>query len=161
MKASTHFADEYARFKDDIEHSAGKQFIPGMERGEIVTEMLVCLWKASNTWRPSKGPFANYWWSVWLNRKYDLTKMHDRHHGRTEYTDDHALLEALCGPSSDRVGPAAPDGADAHERAVWNLLASGEQVNQAIQLAGISKRRYYQIIDRWKHDESVHASLLA
>lgn len=50
--------------------------VPGMDTDDVAQEMTICLWKASVTHDPAKGPFGTYWWSLWLNRRSDITGAH-------------------------------------------------------------------------------------
>lgn len=146
------FSEVYREFASDIRVTALSQRVPTLDYDDIVSEMTACLWKAWLTYSPCGTSFGAYWWSVWLNRRSDLTAQ-----ANAFKRPKHVLLSDLSilpqqGYSMARW-PDAPTGSGELERTVWDLLASGEPVNKVMERTGISRRRYYDIINGWRSQE--------
>jgi hypothetical protein len=110
------------------------------------------LWKAWATYTPSPTKFASYWWSIWLNRRNDLTALANRLK-RPKYVtlSDVSILGDQ--PYSMVRWPDPPAGTTELEQRVWDLLAAGEPRSVVLEETGVSKRRYYDIIDGWRSEE--------
>lgn len=143
------FEEAYERYSDDIRVAALSQRVPGLDYDDIVQEMLVCLSKAVDTWDPKKGGFAPYWWSLWLNRRSDLTDTANR-----LKRPRHVLAGTVRDTSYTTVmWPEPPQDADHNASMVWYLLASGERVKEVIEQVGLSRRAYYDLISSWRTAE--------
>lgn len=148
------FEEVYPGFRDDIATTALSQRIPGMDYDDIVQEMTACLWKAVQTWQDGAGAsLGAYWWSLWLNRRSDLT---DAATARKR-----ARLVPVPFPLDstyvDRHLPAPPQGSEALDVLIWTLLAHGDPPGAVKALVGV--RRYYRAIHSWR-TEAVWEELL-
>ena len=152
------FSDFYDVYGDEIRATAHSQSIPGLDYDDVVSEMLICLWKAANTYEYAEGtPFASYWWSLWLNRKYTLTRDFSR-----EKRIQPVLVEdtqSLDRSVTDHHLPPAPLSADDQERLIWDLLAVGCNATEVQREAEVSKRTYYRTIQSWQ-TEAIHNMLI-
>lgn len=146
------FSEVYERYSSDIRITALSQRVPGLDHDDIVSEMEACLWKAWLTYTPSPTSFGSYWWSIWLNRRNDLTTLANRlKRPRHVLVSDVSILGEQ--PYAMQHWPEPPRGTTELERRVWDLLASGEPRSVVLEETGVSKRRYYDIIDRWRTRE--------
>src|SRR5574343_1155103 len=151
------FAAEYARRKNEIDRLAHTQRVPGLDRDEVRAELLQALWRAFQAYDPGKGTtLGQLWWAVWMNRKVDLIAAFFAAKSPGPYTTTtdadfwtevldtmHPFIDLadLC-PSTDRT-----------ERAVWALLCQGFTGIEVRSVLGLSVRRFYAIIDRWRTPE--------
>ena len=143
------FSEVYEEYLPDIKVIALGQRVPGLDHDDVVAEMATCLWKAWGTWDDTKGAFGSYWWSVWLNRRSDLTQAAFR-----DKRPRLVLTDEVRGTGYTMGGwPEAPEGSDLVAQNVWNLLASGEPVKEVIHRTGVSRRRYYDLIRSWRSEE--------
>lgn len=143
------FSEAYEKYRRDIKVTALAQRVPGLDYDDVVSEMLICLWRASQTYKPGKATFGAYWWSLWLNRKANLVEaFNTAKRGVAVPTEDIEL-----GSYVQRTFPEAPRGSSPQERMVWDLLGHGEPIKDVISLTRLSRRRYYDLIASWRTDE--------
>jgi len=139
----------YDRHRGEIDLLSHTQRVPGLDPDDVASEMLVVLWKASQTYRPGATSFGTYWWSLWLNRRSDLAGSYyarKRVHAiSTDQVPDSAYY--------DRVEPEAPVPTTAVGRLIWKLLAAGEPGTEIRSLTDTSRRRYYDTIQEWRTEE--------
>lgn len=147
------FTAAFGLYRDEINLLSTRQGIPGMDADDVANEMLVCLWKACQTYDPQHGiTFGAYWWSVWTNRKINLlASYHAPSRPRAVLVPDPAVLDRRT--CDVRLPPEPPAGASSLERVVWELLASGERGTSVRTLTEMSKRRYYDLLRTWRTDE--------
>lgn len=151
------FSEVYRRYSDDIAITALSQRVPGLDYDDVVSEMTGCLWKAWLTWKPGHAGFGSYWWSLWLNRRSDITEAAYRlKRPKTVALGDELFPESRY--LLDLV-PDPPAQCTRQQRLVWMLLASGEPVNEVMRITGLSKRGYYDLIRSWRTKE-VRSALL-
>lgn len=145
------FTDVYDSYKHDIKVSALSQRVPGLDYDDVVSEMTICLWKAAESYKPGKTSFGAYWWSLWLNRKATIAR---DYHAKKRITypvlTDEPLVEDTY--TMERV-PEPPKDSNAQDRLVWDLLASGENARDTMDLAQVSRRGYYDTLGRWRTDK--------
>lgn len=146
------FSEVYEKYEPDIRVAALSQRVPGLDYDDVMAEMVGCLWKAWQTYTPGPTTFGSYWWSVWLNRRNDLTALANR-----MKRPKHVLISdvSILGQQSYEMSqwPEPPAGTAELERRVWDLLASGEPRSVVLEETGMSKRRYYDIIRGWRTEE--------
>lgn len=142
------FEATYEAFKDQIARLSCVQRIPEMEPEDVENEMTVMLWKAVDTHDDAKGPFGTYWWSLWLNRRSDLSKSYyavKRVHGLpTGTVPDQSYAQ--------KVFPLPPK-TDALGRRVWGAIANGDTTAEVRRDQELSRRRFYQLIHSWRTEE--------
>lgn len=141
------FLDVYPSFKEDIAITALGQKVPGLDYDDVVSEMTICLWKACDTYtHGSATTFGAYWWSLWLNRRSDLT--------RQWYAEKRVRATPVentpDGAYTSDLAPDAPKGATEQDRLVWDLLAGGDEPKEVQDALGISRRRYYNTVKAWR-----------
>lgn len=147
------FSEVYRKFASDIRITALSQKVPTLDYDDIVSEMMACLWKAWLTYSPGSTTFGSYWWSIWLNRRADLTSQANAYkRPKHVLIPDLTILPKHPAYTMARW-PEAPSEAEELEEIVWNLIASGEPRSVVIEKTGVSKRRYYEIISRWRSEE--------
>lgn len=147
MRRGMDFQEAHALFKHDIKVSALSQKVPGLDYDDVVSEMTICLWRATETYKAGTGTsFGAYWWSLWLNRRSDIAQAYHAAKRVHPVLSDEPLAEGTYNMS---VKPQAPAGASDVDRLVWDLLAAGETATDTMELTGISRRRYYKTIDSW------------
>lgn len=146
------------------------QRIPGMEADDVKSEMLLALWRAHRSWDPAVGAtIEQYWWAVWTRRRVDLIAYHLREcrdvrreqlvpHEFWWWYEDEATVEEhgrrlqrypVIRLDQDAV-PPAPPGVDDKAAQVWGLLCRGYTRQDVLLRCDISKRCYYQILDRFR-----------
>lgn len=146
------FQEAHRLYEAEILRLAKTQPVLGMDPEDVVSEMLMCLWKATQTWAPGKGSFGTWWWSIWLNRRSDINAAF------------HAAKRPLSYPTSHRPGlldrqvmqrrdPDVPTGSSARDGLIWRLIASGEPVSEILRLTETSRRGYYSLMKRWRTEE--------
>lgn len=147
------FSEVYKKYAPDIRITALSQSVPLLDYDDIVSEMLACLWKAWLTYKDGVTTFGAYWWSLWLNRRSDLTSQANAYkRPKHVLLSDLGILPKQPGYTMARW-PDPPAGTGELETVVWHLLASGEPRSAVIERTGVSKRRYYDIIDGWRSEE--------
>lgn len=136
----------WSRYGREIERIAHHQWVPGMDTDDVMNEMLICLWRATQSYRPALGySFPAYWWSLWLNRRSDITEAYKalkRVHGIPyEHPPERTVQDVLfpMPPTTDELGVA-----------VWGALGLGDTPSEVQSDLGISRRRYYDVIRRWR-----------
>lgn len=149
------FSEVHRKYADDIAITALSQRVPGLDYDDVVSEMLMCLWRAWKTFKHDKGAFGPYWWSLWLNRRSDITAAANRIKRPRHVLVDEPILEDSY---TQQLTPQPPTD-DPREQLVWHLLAVGEPVKNVIEEIGLSRRTYYDLIRSWRTEE-VRASLL-
>lgn len=149
--AEVEFGEQYERYKRQVRILARFQRVPGLDADDVEAEMLVCIWKAVQTFDPSVGlDFGAWWWTIWLNRRSDLASAYYADKRPRPLSCDPAIMKVVADqaeamvvvpacPTSDRVGVI-----------IWSSLANGRTVTQAMQDAEVSKRGYYDILQRWR-----------
>lgn len=146
------FSEVYEKFESDIRVTALSQRVPGLDYDDIVSEMVACLWKAWATFKEGTVRFAAYWWSIWLNRRSDLTAQANAFKRPKQVLLSDLTILPQHGYSMARW-PDPPAGTTELEQRVWDLLASGEPRSVVLEETGMSKRRYYDIINGWRTEE--------
>lgn len=150
-----------SHWEKDIVKRSHKQCrdLPWMPKEEVVNEMRAACWRASLTHDPDKGSFEKYWWSVWLNRKVDLTRMHSRAKLREPVFYPLDLLEdpatAWLPHREDHqknIIPPCPI-RDPLTVELWNMLARGSTPADVQDELEISRRSYYAIIQKLRTPE--------
>lgn len=147
------FDTAWATYEGQIRRTSLTQRVPGLDPDDVASEMAICLWRATKTYTPGATPFGSYWWSLWLNRRSDIADAHyalKRVHGiPTEHLPEHTYEDALfpMPPTRDALGIA-----------VWGALAGGDTAKEVQDDHGLTRRRYYDIIARWRTPE-VRAAL--
>lgn len=143
------FEERYEQFRQQIAVVALGQKIVGLDYDDVVSEMLVCLWKAHSTFDPDHGvTFGVYWWSLWLNRKSHLIEaVNAKKRPRTIPTD-----EPLFERSYDMSVPTGTPG-EGVEALVWSMLGSGFLPGEVIAMTGVPRKGYYRLIRSWRTDE--------
>ena len=142
----------WEQYKTDMAVAAFGQTVPGLDYDDVVSEMGICLWRATQTYDPDcEVSFGAYWWSLWLNRKADLVdawKARKRVDlGTTVPLDD--VDESDYG-YVQRLHIGAPEGSSATEALIWDLLSAGFTSTEVRDHSTISLRRYYATIARWR-----------
>lgn len=151
MKRGMDFQEAHALFKRDIKVSALSQKVPGLDYDDIVSEMTICLWRATETYKPGTGTsFGAYWWSLWLNRRSDIAQSYHAAKRVHPVLSDEPLVE---GSYTHREAPKPPAGASDIDRLCWDLLAAGETATDTMDLIGVSRRRFYGTVKKWRTDE--------
>lgn len=148
------FEDAYRQYRREIDRLAYVQRLPGLDPEDIAQEMVITLWKATESYRAERGSFGAYWWSLWLNRRSDLAGSYftiKRVHGIPTET----LPEAMVW---DQHQPLPPKGSTDQQRRIWEAVAAGDTPQEVRDGEGISKRRYYATVHGWRSEE-VHESL--
>lgn len=150
------FSTRYQSYREEIRATARRQFVPGLDYDDVVSEMSICLWRAHESWDETTGTsFGSYWWSLWLNRRTDLTR------------ESNALKRPKTEPveDPDKKGsyrvirfPDPPRHATKQDRLIWELLGAGETAGSIINMLKISRRRYYRTVKGW-HSEDVYSYL--
>lgn len=142
------FGEAYERYGAEIKRLSSSQYVPGNEPDDVANEMLVILWKACETYVPGRGAFGPYWWSLWLNRRNDITAAYHalkRVHGiPTEHLPEleYGMKMFPMPPETDELG-----------RRVWGAIARGDTPKEVQTEVGISRRRYYAYIEDWRTEE--------
>lgn len=142
------FDTAWPAYEQQIRRLSVTQRVPGLDPDDVASEMAICLWKATNTYRAGTGPFGTYWWSLWLNRRSDIAAAHHaikRVHGiPTDVLPERAYQQVLfpMPPTKDPLG-----------RAVWGALAGGDTPKEVQRDHDLTRRRYYEIIRQWRTDE--------
>ena len=145
------FAEAHQQFKSQIRAVARSQRVPGLDYDDIVSEMLVCLWRAVTSWREDQGTgFASYWWTLWCRRKATLVKAYYRIKRPITITVEDEVLDTAWCPQDI---PLPPRGTTDEEALVWMLVASGEPVKDILEAMGMSRRRYYEVIRSWRTEK--------
>lgn len=152
------FSDLYDEMIKDIEVVALSQRVRDHDYDDVVAEMIGCLWKAWLTHHPGKGEFKPYWWSLWLNRRADLTRYAGRVKRPSLVTTD-LPPEAWGVPLVYEHRPL-PMPSESVAQTVWTMIATGHTVQEILRLAGITKRRYYSLIHQWRTPEVKEALLM-
>lgn len=147
------FSEVYREYASDIRITALGQKVPTLDYDDIVSEMFACLWKAWVTYSPCSTTFGSYWWSIWLNRRSDLTAQANAYkRPKHVLLPDLGILPKQPAYTMARW-PDPPAGTGELEEIVWHLIASGEPRSVVMQRTGVSKRRYYDIISKWRSEE--------
>lgn len=144
------FSEVYQKFSQTIGVIALSQHVPGLDYDDVVSEMKACLWVAWKQYQAHLGRFESYWWSLWLNRRSDLTRMalrvkRPRTVSAGDCLPDEPYLMALF--------PQPPEKTTEQGREVWCLLAGGARPHEVRQQTGLSRRGYYDLISRWRTPE--------
>lgn len=151
MAGGMSFAEAYEAYAQDIRTSALSQKVPGLDYDDVVSEMSICLWVATETYKAgSRTSFGSYWWSLWLNRRSDIAGAY--HAGKRVHpilTDEPLVEGSYVAPEA----PEPPTGACAQDRVVWELLAAGDTATEVIADVELTRRRYYGIVGGWRNDE--------
>lgn len=146
------FQEALDRFQEEISTTAPGQWVPGLERDDVQNEMLMCLSTAADTFNPGKAKtFGVYWWSIWLNRKYDITASYYAAKRPVLVLD--SPLDSLLEEQAVRDRPHFPDaprGSSLTERLVWQMVGQGDRVTEVMAATHISRRGYYDIIHKWR-----------
>lgn len=142
------FGEAYDAYKQDIRVSALSQKVPGLDYDDVVSEMLICLWKATETYKTGTGTsFGAYWWSLWLNRRSDIASSWHATKRIHPVLSDEPLVE---GQYEDRPMVNPPGEVSAQDRMVWDLLATGASAADTMRAMSISRRRYYSTVRDWR-----------
>lgn len=148
------FEEVYARYVPEIRLLSKTQRVPGLDPDDVASEMTVALWKASTTYQEgSTLSFGQWWWSVWLNRRSDLSeafyaakRVHavpvDQTHWKG-YLDKEDVVTVLPPCPSDAV----------LDQIIWRMLAEGAPATEVMSYTEISKRAYYATIRGWRTPE--------
>lgn len=136
-------------YASEISRLSMTQWVPGLDPDDIASEMMICLWRAVQTYKQGSIPFGAYWWRIWANRRDDITEAYyavKRVHGiPTEVLPE--------GPAPvPQVFPLPPT-RDPLAVRVWNGLASGDAPIEVQTDNAISRRRYYDLVASWRTDE--------
>lgn len=144
----------YADYAQEIRRLSATQFVPGMEPEDVASEMMVALWKASQSYNPrGRLSFGQWWWTVWLNRRSDLAGIYHATKRIHPVPVEDAVLSAFDKPDSSLAPfPRCPSD-DPLDRNVWRLLAEGHNAREVITYTAITRRRYYAMIHRWRTEE--------
>lgn len=150
--AEVEFGEQYERYKRQVKILARVQRVPGLDADDVETEMLLCIWRAVQTFDPSVGlDFGAYWWTLWLNRRSDITSAHYAEKRPRPLICTPDIIRSVADKSEAMVVvPACPTTGRA-ERIIWSALAQGRTVAQAMQEAEVGKRRFYDIVRGWRN----------
>lgn len=165
--------------RHDLERYSHTQRVPGLTQDEVKGEMLVVLWEAWDTYDPdSNTKIEQRFWTKWVDRKVELIRRFFAQK-RSLYKqvsvdvltisessreavdadewftrEDMAAFEPLV-TWEDVYGhqiPSCPT-EDERDRLVWTLIASGFTRAEIMAFVEMSKRQYYNVINRWRTDD--------
>lgn len=148
------FEKVYARYASEISLLAKSQHVPGLDVEDIASEMTVALWKATQTYdNDSDLSFGQWWWSLWLNRRSDLSEaFYAAKRVHPTPVDPQAVRDALEAEDRVVVMPPCPS-ADVVDNIIWRMLAEGSNALEVMSFTEISKRAYYSTIRGWRTPE--------
>lgn len=139
----------YEQHREQISRHSRVTFVPGLEPEDVASEMMLCLWRACQTWTEAKGQFAPYWWSLWLNRKADIIRQYNA--GKRIHP---IPVETLPEPGYGvRLFPYPPEMSDPVGRLVWMDIAVGYTPTEVRKRHRLSSRKYYSMLAKWRTDE--------
>lgn len=142
------FDRAWARYEHEIGRLSKTQYVPGMDADDVASEMSICLWRATQTYKSGATTFGAYWWSLWLNRRSDIADAYyaiKRAHGvPVERVPERGYEPTLfpMPPTRDPLGVS-----------VWGALATGDTPKEVQDDHAISRRRYYELIAGWRTDD--------
>jgi DNA-directed RNA polymerase specialized sigma24 family protein len=145
------FVDMYEEYVETIHKRSWGQRLPGYDRDDIVSEMTVCLWQACQSYDEAKGSFGAYWWSIWLNRRNDLSLFWKRRVTLVP-TSDMTYFDSWTWDKAFVI-PPAPTWFGKTEKTVWTMLAVGVPRKTILTKTGLNTRSYYNILRQWKRHE--------
>jgi len=148
------FESTAKEFDRPIKYEASKCSIPGMAFDDVYNEILIVVWKAFLTYKDDMGTtFHTYWRTLWNRRKASLL---------AQATAFKRNLKIISTPVDDIVDiqttgfvQLPDDFYTPQEQAMWNLIAVGSTRKEVLESQGISKRRYYKTLERWKEDPNI------
>lgn len=173
------FAEMYKEVEQEIRvlSRSPHHQIPGLTSDDVEVEMMVCLWKARNHYRKSKGTTTHtgrrtvlrsalgdglmaYFWSIWLNRKADLIdyamyQLRDYRKESVQEVSDTDMLRAfgLAVTPQDLVLLELPAGYTVTEQRVWKLIASG--MDPVLVAKTIGRKTFEMIMEVWREDPTI------
>lgn len=148
------FEKVYAKYAPEISLLAKSQRVPGLDPEDIASEMTVALWKATTSYQPDSGlSFGQWWWSLWLNRRSDLSEaFYASKRIHPTPMDPQAARDALEAEDRVVVLPPCPSD-DVLDNVIWRMLAQGSTATEVMTFTEISKRAYYSTIHEWRTPE--------
>lgn len=163
------FDSLFDRMKPIIVGYSFNKRVFGMTPDEVQSEMFQCLWDAWHTFDPDipDQTMTKRFWAMWQHRhvdliRYNMAKFRGRNRESTfsAYDLSPEDIEALAPLFHMEDIPECPS-ADPEARNVWTLIAFGCNWADVVELLGISKRRYYTLVNGWRSDPEVRALLFA
>jgi hypothetical protein len=150
-QADIEFGEQYEKYRRQVKVLARLQRVPGLDADDVEVEMLVCIWKAVQTFDPSNGlDFGGWWWTLWLNRRSDISEAFYADKRPRPLSCDPAIMNVVADQAEAMVVvPACPTTGRA-DSAVWSALANGRTVSQAMEEAEVSRRGFYNILRGWR-----------
>ena len=143
------FETAHAMYANEIRMLARRQHVPGLDEDDVANEMLIVLWRACDTYQPASATsFGAYWWSMWLNRRSDISGAHYARKRIRAIPVSTMPERAYMDPM-----PLDPPTSDPVEALVWRLLAAGESGAEVRMLTELSKRGYYSLIEGWRNED--------
>ena len=135
--------------------------LPNMTADETYCEMMYVLWRAASTYSDQSVPFPAWFWTLWGRHKvsylrhWSAQKRGGDREVVADLTQDDAAKSQIAdigvGFEEDYMVRVCPcHGIDPLENDVWIMLAEGWLPNDIIEELGLSRRRYYRIINVWK-----------
>lgn len=145
----------YERLSPQIDRTLWSQRIRGLDIEEVRSFMVEQLWKAWETFDPSKGDehltVEKYWWRLWQNKKSKILRdlaagIRAGDKDRVFEPDDPDLSPFRFIPDESLAPiPPCPVDTDDH-RYVWQMLALGYTAVEIRRVAGWTRTDYDEVM---------------
>ncbi len=149
------FEEVLNEWHSDLVAFSWTQKVIGWNQEDVFVELQVALWKAWETYKPWRGDFGVYFWSIFLNHKGMQIRRHMAERRRAQeipFTYEELMaLSPLVYPNEVMPAPTEFVGTGV-PHAVWNLLSIGYTADEVQVGLGLKKRDYYKIIHEWQTD---------
>lgn len=140
------FEDAYVQMHEEIRKLSFTQRIPDMDREDVESEMLICLWKAAEAHDPNQAPIGGLWWRVWSNRRKDLLAAYYRAK-RVHGIPFEFVPETGC---TDPTGVPLPFPMTPTQYGVWTGLSRGDRAREVQEDLGLTRRAYERTIQSFR-----------